>query len=121
MELWHFYHHIGTYYHTYKKTVEKLKKNTKDRPLDTSFKNEKMKALYKHLDKHEITFTWHCTTSSRLSVVYYFRLNEESKRWLMQYESDLDIAPLDDLAFDKNGELLFSSCTHEGYNSHLRK
>ena len=41
---------------------------------------------------------------------------EETKKWLLQFDTDYDIDPFEDLAFYKENTLLFSSCTHEGYH-----
>ena len=49
---------------------------------------------------------------------YYFDLNDETKKFLLKFKNDFKIkGNLYDLAFYKNNELIFSSCTHEQYNS----
>ena len=50
-------------------------------------------------------------------INYYFKFNDESKKYLLKYESDFDLDNLEDLTFYKDNEVVFYSCTHENYNS----
>lgn len=74
--------------------------------------------LQNNLIKYEFTHQTHCT-SGPLQLVYYFKLNNETKKWLLQFEDDYDIikSGYEDLAIYKENNLKFSSCTHEGFNS----
>ncbi len=119
--LWHFYHDIQMYNNTFKKTIEDLIANDIERPIDFDFKKPILAPLYKNLVKAKTTFSWHCTTSSNLSIVYYFKFDEFGRYWLNQFNTVYDIQPLEDLAFYKNNELLFSSCTHERFVNHIGK
>ena len=78
--------------------------------LDTVLKN--------NLIKEEISYDDGAAIYSFLSTVYYFKLNDETKKWLLQFKSDFDFdGPFDDLVFYKNGEVVFSSVTHEKINT----
>lgn len=109
---WHFYHLMGQNLDR-KLYVEKLN-NNKLNAIDKIKDN----LLKKNLIKYEILFHNHCTESGSLMINYYFKLNEETKKWLLQFKNDFAIeGELDDLAFYKNDEIKFSSCTHEKFNS----
>lgn len=62
------------------------------------------------------TYSWHSTTTSVLYKLYRFKLNEKSRKWLMQFENDYQIEGFEDLAFYNGKDLVFSSCTHEGFH-----
>ena len=81
--------------------------------------NSKYEVLKPYIQDKEISFHTHCTISSILYETYYFELNEETKKWLSNYENvfSFDEEILQDLAFYKDNELKFSSCTHEGYST----
>ena len=111
---WHFYHLIGQNLDR-KKHIEELMKNKNElSALDKIEDN----ILKQNLIKYEILYHNHCTESGGLMVNYYFKLNEETKKWLLQFKNDFDInGSLEDLAFYKDEKLVFSSCTHEKFNS----
>ena len=70
---------------------------------------------------YEYSFITHCTEGS-LSNTLYFALNEDTKAWLLQFKNDFEIkGELEDLAFYKKGELVFSSCTHERFHGDVKK
>lgn len=96
--------------------VKTLQKSAEAGPdlIDRDHKYEFLKPYMKH---KEISFHTHCTISSILFETYYFELNEETKKWLLNYKSvfSFDGEILEDLAFYKDEKLKFSSCTHEGY------
>ena len=73
--------------------------------------------LKDNLIKYEIQFFNSVTVCNRLMINYYFKLNNESKKYLLRYKSDFDLDDLEDLSMFKNNKLLFYSCTHEHYNS----
>ena len=50
-------------------------------------------------------------------IIYYFKLNDLTKKYLLQFKSDFDLVDLEDLVLYQNDKELFSSCTHERYNS----
>ena len=75
------------------------------------------KELKENIVKYEIQFFNSVTVSSRLMINYYFKFNDESKKYLLKYESDFDLDNLEDLTFYKDNEVVFYSCTHENYNS----
>ena len=112
---WHLYHNCQMVFMS-ADSLEKL-------PVDETFagkvfESDFNKPLKPHLQKCEFTYSSHCTTGP-LQLVYYFALNDETKNWLNQFEDDyaLEGSDFEDLAIYKNGEIKFSSCTHEGFNS----
>jgi len=50
-------------------------------------------------------------------INYYFKLNDETKKYLLKFDNDFCLEPLEDLAIYKDNELKFYSCTHERFNS----
>lgn len=96
--------------------LKKMGANTIMRPLDYELRQDINKALKDNLIRTEITFCTHCTVSSQLSKVFYFRLNEKTSEWLSRFSTDYDLEELQDLAFYGDGKILFSSCTHERFH-----
>lgn len=115
-DLWHFYHSLDNLF-MYYWICDKLQKNTIERPLDAILDTEYYLPLKQDLINIEVTFCWHCTMSSELTKVFYFRLTENSIAWLNTLKNDYDMRELQDLAFYNGDMLLFSSCTHEGFHS----
>ena len=118
--LWHFYHHYSMMVSTYQVALEAMQQNTMKKDLHAIFLNPLYAPLKTSLIKTEITFSWHCTTSSQLSIVYYFAWNDATKHWLQQFKNDYELRTTEDLAFYRNDTLLFSSCTHEGFHVDCR-
>ena len=111
---WHFYHSLGMNIDRERYLDELINTNNRLTPLDKITD----KVLKNNLIKYEILFHNHCTESSILMINYYFSLNIDTKKWLLQFANDFEItANYEDLAFYKNGEVVFSSCTHERFNS----
>jgi len=73
--------------------------------------------LKEHFLYYEVSYFNSVTTSGGLMINYYFELNNETKKYLLQFRNDFYIRDLEDLAFYKNNEVKFYSCTHEGFNS----
>ena len=48
---------------------------------------------------------------------YYFKFNEETKKYLLKFKNDFKLNELEDLSLYKDNTVLFSSCTHEFFNS----
>lgn len=119
--LWHFYHHYSMMVSTYQVVLNAMQQNTKKKDLHAIFLDPLYAPLKTSLIKTEMTFSWHCTTSSQLSIVYYFVLNEATKEWLKQFNNDYELRTMEDLAFYRDESLLFSSCTHEGFHVDCRK
>lgn len=115
-ELWHFYHSLDKLL-MYYWISNKLQKNTIESPLDAELDAEYYSQLKQDLIDIEVTFSWHCTMSSELTKVFYFRLTENSIAWLKKLKNDYDMRELQDLAFYNGDTVLFSSCTHEGFHS----
>ena len=53
----------------------------------------------------------------KFSFCDMFSFNEETKKYLLKYNSDFDLVGLEDLALYKDNKIKFSSCTHEKFNS----
>lgn len=114
-ELWHFYNSLDNLF-MYRWIADIMQKGTA-RPLDAELNSEYYSPLKQDLIDIEVTFCWHCTTSSQLSKVFYFRITDNSVAWLKKLKNDYDMAELEDLAFYNGDKLLFSSCTHEGFHN----
>lgn len=76
------------------------------------------KVLRDNLQRYEYTYMSHCTQGP-LQLVLYFSVNAATKEWLCQFADDFDLqrSNFEDLALYENGKAVFSSCTHEGFNS----
>lgn len=109
---WTFYNTLGMDLDAKIKLETLLSSNCKINPTDIL--NEEAYLLLKPwLIKYEISFITHCTEGG-LAKTFYFELNDETKKWLLQFPSDFEIkGNLQDLALYKGNKLLFSSCTHE--------
>lgn len=73
--------------------------------------------LKNHLLYYEISFYNSVTVSGGLMINYYFKLNQPTKEYLLQFRNDFELNELDDLTLYKDKEEKFYSCTHEGFNS----
>lgn len=113
---WHFYHSIGLLC-DYDTTLKNTYKNTPKRDLDAEFNDPKYSILKPYIKKIDVTFTWHCTTTTQLHKVFYIELNNTTKQWLEQFDSPFDITGLEDLALYQNNNLKYSCCTHEEMDS----
>ena len=119
MDLWHFYHEISHYEATYRATLDALKNNPVERDLLAIFQDPYYAPLQPCLIKTDISFFWHCTQSSQLAITYFFTINKQSLAWLHQLKGPFDMKALEDFALYCSNELLYSSCTHEGYETDL--
>lgn len=119
---WHFYNLIG---HTccgddnVREVLENLTGNPVERPLDSALQQPPYNELLPYLVSATPTFVWHCTFSGMLSIVFRFRFNEKTKAWLAKHYNKKDCFGygLEDLAFYRGDELLFSQCTHEHFQN----
>jgi len=113
---WQVYETIGMQYDARKMLTKKY--NGK-KPLFLVIKDDVLK---KNIVTSHITFNTH-TTKGPLAVEFIFRLNKDTKKYLLQFENDYDIgrSGFEDLAFVKNNKVIFSSCTHEGFHFDCRK
>ncbi|MCD8373355.1 MAG: hypothetical protein LUD27_08670 [Clostridia bacterium] len=116
--LWHIYFAAG-FLNDAKEDLEKRVASTDVRPDLALLDDDLYLPLKPYVNRTEATYTWHCTTSGSLAKVFYFKLNDVTKNWLMQFKDDYALEYLDDLAFYKNGKLQFSSCKHEGFHMDL--
>lgn len=73
--------------------------------------------LKEHFLYYEVSFNNAVTISGGLMINYYFKLNEQTKKYLLQFRNDFALTGLEDLTLYKDDEVKFSSCTHEGFNS----
>ena len=73
--------------------------------------------LKEHFLYYEISYFNSVTISGGLMINYYFNLNEDTKKYLLQFRNDFCMRDLEDLTLYKDDEMKFYSCTHEGYNS----
>ena len=108
---WNFYHDVATNIDR-EKDKEEYCINDGKSPLE-----QIPSELKKHLLHYEVSFFNAVTVSSGLMINYYFKLNEETKKYLLQFRNDFYINGLEDLTFYKDNEIQFYSCTHEGFNS----
>jgi len=117
-ELWHVYHN-AEFAGWCARRLEEMKNSAKKRELCAELEDEEV--LKQNLEDIKASFSWHCTTSSELSKTFYFTLNDETKKWLLRHKTDYDFTVLQDLAFYNDGDILFSSCTHERFHTDLSK
>ncbi|MBQ2872425.1 MAG: hypothetical protein IJE89_00280 [Bacilli bacterium] len=108
---WHLYHDISMNIDCSKKKNKYCIKNGKN-ILEQIPKELKEHALY-----YEISFSNAVTLSNELMINYYFKLNEETKKYLLKFRNDFCLEELEDLTLYKDNKIKFSSCTHEGFNS----
>lgn len=73
--------------------------------------------LKEHFLYYEVSYYNSVTISGGLMINYYFKLNDETKKYLLKFKNDFYISDLEDLTLYKEDEIRFSSCTHEGFNS----
>lgn len=73
--------------------------------------------LKEHFLYYEVSYYNSVTTSGGLMINYYFQLNDETKKYLLQFRNDFYMRELEDLTLYKDDETKFFSCTHEGFNS----
>lgn len=119
-DLWHFYEMTGLLFDI-KESLERMQKNVRERAIDCELNEEEYLPLKPYLKEVKPAFNWHCTNSSALHKIFYIELNDDTKKWLLNYKSDYDLNRLDDLAFYKDGRLMFSSCTHEKFHNDFSK
>jgi len=108
---WNLYHTIGLSIDRQKDKEKYCIKNGKN-PIE-----QIPEELKNHLLYYEVSFSNEVTTSSGLMINYYFKLNDETKKYLLKFDNDFCLEPLEDLAIYKDNELKFYSCTHERFNS----
>jgi len=73
--------------------------------------------LKEHFLYYEISYYNSVTISGGLMINYYFKLNEETKKYLLKFKNIYELRGLDDLTLYKDNEIKFYSCTHEKFNS----
>lgn len=85
----------------------------KDEYIEKCFNEKEYIALKKYYEKSELSFFTHCSLGP-LQKTLFFELNEDTKQWLVDHSEDgFVVGKLQDLAVYRNGELVYSSCTHE--------
>ena len=108
---YHLYHDIGMLIDC-QKDKKRYCTNNRKSPIE-QIPNE----LKKHFLYYEVSYFNSVTISSGLMINYYFELNDETKKYLLQFKNDFQLEDLDDLTLYKDNEMRFYSCTHERYNS----
>ena len=108
---WHLYHDIAMTIDR-EKDKEKYCINNGKSPL-----NQIPSELKNHLLYYEVSYFNEVTISGGLMINYYFKLNKETKKYLLKFRNDFCINEFEDLTFYKANEVKFSSCTHERFNS----
>lgn len=111
--------HAVDFFETCKYAIEKTKELPREREAESILDGCGCRELKDSLISCEVTFCWHCTVSSRLSVVFFFEINDRTAEWLSRRKNDYDFEFLEDLAFYRGDRLLFSSCTHERFHNDL--
>lgn len=113
--IWHFYCNIQNVFMS-NDELSNLPE-TNGFQADTIFKDKDI-VLKNNFLKYEYTFSSHCTKGP-LQLVLYFKLNNETKDWLLQFKNDFDLedSEFEDLAIYNNDKIEFSSCTHEKFNN----
>lgn len=86
--------------------------------------------LEKNLIRKEISFSNEANLREFMMCNYYFKLNDETKKWLLKFDNDFElykydkdtfmgeaVEGLEDLTLYKDSKVLFVSNSHERYNS----
>ena len=73
--------------------------------------------LKEHFLYYEVSYFNSVTISGGLMINYYFKFNDETKKYLLRFRNDFYLRDLEDLTLYKDDEIRFSSCTHEEFNS----
>lgn len=110
---WHAYHSVTLIIECQENAKKQLEQKVE---IEESVLSD-LKYLQPHMISAKLSYSWHCTTSSALSVVFRFELNDETKKYLLRFKDDYALRGLEDLALYKGDKLLFSSCTHEGFHN----
>lgn len=109
---WHIYHSL--------QNVIFSQDNLTELPTTDDFLPDQINdiCLKTNFIKYEYTYQTHCT-SGPLQLVFYFKLNKNTKQWLLKFKDDfaLEGTDFEDLALYCNNQPKFSSCTHERFNS----
>ena len=120
--LYHLYSSIHLLSKEYSMILNDASTKPHERDIKSLFLYHNFIALERHLLKSEVTFVTHCTTGTRLMIVHYFSLNEETKEWLLQFKDDYSLPEeVEDLALYEDEKCIFSSCTHEHLHADLRE
>ncbi|MDE5729125.1 MAG: hypothetical protein K2I20_03010 [Clostridia bacterium] len=120
-ELWHVYHNVE-FAAMCVRELEKRKSFEKTRDLCAELKADGADGvLIQNLNDIKVSYLNHCTVGGCLSKTFYFTLNDDTKKWLLRHKDDYDFTTLQDLAFYNGDDILFSSCTHEGFHTDLTK
>ncbi|MCQ2399754.1 MAG: hypothetical protein MJ072_04540 [Clostridia bacterium] len=115
---WHFYQRLGSEIDSLN-TLNGLKKLSTE-PVTSILNSEEYSVLKKNYVGKNVTFTTHCT-GGPLQVEFTFKLTDETRAWLLSRASVYDFeGELEDLALTKNGEIIFSSCTHERFCDEIK-
>ncbi|MBO4990153.1 MAG: hypothetical protein J6D37_07465 [Clostridia bacterium] len=116
--LWHFYHD-AEFVEEARRRLTRLK-SSPSYEESTIFEEERYAHLKESLLFAKAGFVWHCTLSGSPATTYFFRLDERTKAWLLQFKNDYALCEeglLEDFALYRSEEdCLFSSCTHEGFH-----
>lgn len=115
--LWHVYNNVE-FAENCARVLKKMQDSDVEKPLCSELDDEEV--LKNNLREVKVGFFWHCTVSGELSKTFFFELNEDTEKWLLQFKNDYDLDNLQDLAFYNGDELLFSSCTHEGFHTRIK-
>jgi len=109
---WTFYHQVGMLIDKKKEALQDIDKNYFNAQEFLSFN----KVLKDNYIRHEFTYS-SLVTEGPLQAVLYFKLNDETKKFLLnQYiDSNYDNKHLEDLALYINDKPRYASCSHEGF------
>lgn len=110
--IWMMYHDINDMLFL-KRTFLELASKGKENRICELFDTFEYSVLRKNIISSEVKFNNHATVGP-LFRTYYFRLNDETKEWLLLRESVFDFRDdLQDLALYIDDKIVYSSCTHE--------
>ena len=117
---WHAYHSVQQLFDC-KKHVEQFKTNSLNKLSAFKCDLSDFEILKPFLISKRLSYSWHCTETSFFAIVFKFKLNQETKKYLLNFKSDYDLSGLEDLALYKGDKILFSSCTHEQFHRNCIK
>ncbi|HQC54385.1 MAG TPA: hypothetical protein PKX91_01500 [Clostridia bacterium] len=109
---WEFYFSYG-YHLDVKEELDKLMLVKKNNKIMEQL--DRYPELKNNFLDYQITYKTYATEGP-LAIIYYFKLNEETRQFLLKFKDDFSMdIPFEDLALYQEDKLVYASCTHEQF------